>query len=127
MNPSDRKYAETHEWVKVEGTLAMVGISDHAQDALGDITFVELPKPGTLVSQGKEICVIESVKAASDIYSPVSGTVAEVNSKLETSPEIINASPYEKGWIFKLKDFNASEFTSLMDETQYQKFLESQE
>jgi glycine cleavage system H protein len=127
MNPSIRKYAETHEWVKVEGALAIVGISDHAQDALGDITSVELPKTGSPASQRKEICVIESVKAASDIYAPVSGIIAEVNSKLETSPEIINASPYENGWIFKVKNFNASELNSLMDETQYQQFLESHE
>lgn len=127
MTPDDRKYAETHEWVKIEGDLAVVGISDHAQDALGDITFVEMPEEGSEVTQASDCCVIESVKAASDLYAPLSGVIAEINAELETAPEIINNSPYEQGWIFKIKNFNTSELDSLMDATGYEKFLETSE
>ncbi len=122
---NDRKYAETHEWVKVEGALAIVGITDYAQDSLGDITFVELPALNAAVTKGKECCVIESVKAASDLYTPVSGTIAEVNTSLETEPEKINKSPYDSGWLFKVKNFNAADLDSLMDSKAYEKFLES--
>jgi len=125
MIPSDRKYVDSHEWIKIEGDLAVVGITDYAQDSLGDITFVELPAVGTEVAKGGECCVIESVKAASDVYSPLSGVVAEVNSLLEGEPEKINASPYEEGWIFKLKNFNTAEVDSLMDSAAYEKFLET--
>ncbi len=126
MIPEDRKYTESHEWVKINGSVATVGISDHAQDSLGDITFIELPAIGTEVKKGTECCVIESIKAASDINSPISGTIAEVNTILETKPEEINTSPYESGWIFKLKDFNLSELESLMDSNAYEKFLNSE-
>lgn len=125
MNPTDRKYTETHEWVKIEGDSATIGISDHAQDSLGDVTFVELPESGSRVTKGKECGVIESVKAASDLYAPVSGTVAEVNGELETAPEAINQSPWEKGWLFKVNGVDASELDSLMDAEAYEKFLES--
>ena len=127
MIPEDRKYTESHEWVKIEGESAVFGISDHAQDALGDITYVELPEVDTDVTKGSECCVIESVKAASDIYAPVSGTIAEVNSELADAPELINSSPYENGWIYKIKDFDASELDSLMDAPAYATYLESTE
>jgi glycine cleavage system H protein len=125
MIPSDRKYIDSHEWIKIDGDLAVVGITDFAQDALGDITFVELPAVDAEVTKGGECCVIESVKAASDMYSPLSGVIAEVNTSLETEPEKINASPYEEGWVFKLKNFDSSEVDALMDAAAYEKFLET--
>ncbi|MBN1308434.1 MAG: glycine cleavage system protein GcvH [Chitinispirillaceae bacterium] len=126
MVKDDRKYSKTHEWVLRSGDTAVVGITDHAQDALGDITFVELPKTGTVLTQGKECGVIESVKAASDLYSPASGTVTEVNGGLETAPEAINADPYGNGWLFKLSGLNETEFDRLMDAAAYGAFLESE-
>mgnify|MGYP003564790585 CR=1 FL=1 len=123
----DRKYNKSHEWIKIEDDLAVIGISDHAQDSLGDITFVELPEINKKVSAGDECCVVESVKAASDIYSPCSGTVAEVNTLLESTPEEINSSPYESGWIFKLKDFDPAEIDSFMDAAAYTEYLETSE
>ena len=125
MVPSDRKYVDSHEWVKIEGDLAVVGITDYAQDSLGDITFVELPAVDAEVTKGGECCVIESVKAASDVYSPLTGVIAEVNSVLEAEPEKINASPYEEGWIFKVKNFDTAEVGALMDSAAYEKFLET--
>jgi glycine cleavage system H protein len=127
MVAKDRKYAESHEWVKIDGDLAVVGISDHAQESLGDITFVELPSVGAAVQKGKECGVIESVKAASDLYSPVSGEVAEVNGELESAPEKINGSPHEEGWLFKVRNVDAAELESLMDAAAYADFLEKNE
>ena len=127
MTPADRKYTRTHEWVKLDGEVATVGITDHAQDALGDITFVELPVVNSSLNKKKECGVIESVKAASDLYSPLSGTVSEVNEDLETTPEDINNDPYEKGWVFRLKGINPSELEELMDSSAYEKFLETEE
>lgn len=124
MVPEELKYTETHEWVKMEGGVAVIGISDHAQDSLGDITFVELPKTGTLLEKGKECGVIESVKAASDIYSPVGGEVVEINEELESEPEKINHSPYEAGWLYKVKGVDTTALDSLMDADAYKQFLE---
>ena len=104
MTPTDRKHAKTHEWVQVEGNVAVVGITDHAQKVLSDITFLDRPRAGKKVEQGQECGVIESVKAASDLYAPVSGEVAEPNSMLEANPGLINEDPYGKGWILKLKN-----------------------
>lgn len=126
-NPNDRKYAESHEWVKIDGDNAIVGITDHAQDALGDITFIELPEVDADYSKGDDCAVVESVKAASDIYAPISGTVSEVNEKLEDEPELVNSSAFEDGWIFKLKDFDVAQLDSLMDAEQYEKFLADSE
>ena len=126
MTPADRKYAKTHEWVKMEGNLAVVGITDHAQKALGDITFVERPPKGKKLEQGKECGVIESVKAASDIYAPVSGEVAETNTALESSPGLINEDPYGKGWILKLKNVNAAQLGNLLDAAAYEKTVETE-
>ena len=122
----NRRYSKTHEWVLVEGTTATVGISDHAQDALGDITFVELPKVGAELTREKECGVIESVKAASDLYAPVNGTVTEVNGSLETTPETINSDPYGSGWLFRVELTGDGGVGSLMDSAAYATFLESE-
>jgi glycine cleavage system H protein len=127
MTPTDRKYAKTHEWVKLDGTTAIVGITDHAQDALGDITFVELPEVGAHLKKNGECGVVESVKAASDIYSPLSGEVAQVNENLETTPEDINTDPYDKGWIFTIKNLRTDEVAELMDAAAYEAFIESEQ
>lgn len=119
MTPTDRKYAKSHEWIKIEGSLAVIGITDHAQHALGDITFVELPAVGKKVDQGASCGVIESVKAASDIYAPVAGEVAEVNRALESAPETINGDAYGAGWILKLKGVDAAQLGALMDAAGY--------
>ena len=121
MTPQERKYAKTHEWVLIENSQAIVGISDHAQESLGDITFIELPKIVQRL-KGGECGVIESVKAASDIYSPISGTVIEVNEALERTPEDINNDPYGNGWIFKLNNIDESELADLLDAASYESF-----
>jgi len=126
MTPTDRLFSKTHEWVKFDGDKAAVGISDHAQESLGDITFVELPPVGKKVVKGKACCVIESVKAASDIYAPVSGEIAEVNREAVAKPELINQDPYEKGWIFKIKDVSKSDMVDLMDAGAYDAFVDSE-
>ncbi|KAJ0975869.1 hypothetical protein J5N97_017834 [Dioscorea zingiberensis] len=118
----DLKYADTHEWVKVDGTSATIGITDHAQDHLGDVVYVELPDVGIAVEQGKNFGAVESVKATSDINSPVSGEVVEVNTELSSSPGLVNASPYDKGWIIKVQMKDAGELNSLMDSEKYVKF-----
>ncbi|MCG8415409.1 MAG: glycine cleavage system protein GcvH [Pseudomonadales bacterium] len=120
--PDDLKYAASHEWVKVDDNgVATVGISDHAQDALGDIVFVELPELGATVNAKQEVAVVESVKAASDVYSPVSGEVTEVNDTLLDAPETVNSSPYDNGWFFKvqLSDEAELELDELMDAEAY--------
>lgn len=120
MTPDDRKYVKTHEWIKLEGDLAVVGITDHAQEALGDITFLD-PRPvGTALAAGAECGVIESVKAASDIYAPVAGEVAEVNAALEAAPELVNQDPYGKGWILKLKGVDPAALGGLLTAAQYE-------
>jgi glycine cleavage system H protein len=125
--PADCRYSKTHEWVRVDGDIATIGITDHAQDSLGDITFVELPASGTQLQQGGECGVIESVKAASDLYSPLKGTVSEVNSGLEQTPETINSDPHGEGWLFKITGIDQSQLDGLMDAEAYGTFLESQQ
>jgi glycine cleavage system H protein len=127
MIADDRRYTKTHEWVLLTGDSTRVGISDHAQDSLGDITFVELPAVGTTITAGKECGVIESVKAASDLFSPVSGTVTEVNSTLESEPEKINSDPHGEGWLFKVSGVSQEEYNKLMDGAAYGSFLESEQ
>lgn len=118
--PSDLKYASTHEWARDEGDgTVTVGITDHAQDALGDVVYVELPEIGTTLTVGDEAGVVESVKAASDIYSPVSGEVIAINDLLENAPETINDSPYDDGWFFKIKLAEPEELDDLMDAEAY--------
>jgi glycine cleavage system H protein len=117
------RYTKEHEWVNIEGTTATVGISQHAQAALGDITFVELPTVGKTLKAGAQLGVVESVKAASDIYAPISGTVSEVNAALDVAPELINHSPEADGWICRLTNITAADADKLMDEAAYQAFL----
>ncbi len=126
MVADDCRYTKTHEWIRIEGEVAIVGISDYAQGALGDITFVELPPLGIKVERGQECGVVESVKAASDLYAPIGGEVSEVNDSLEDAPEKINGDPHGEGWIFKLKDYEKGELQLLMDASAYEGFLESE-
>jgi glycine cleavage system H protein len=121
-----KKYAATHEWVSVEGKTATVGISDHAQDHLGDIVYVDLPEVGKSLKKGDVFCTIESVKAASDIYAPISGKVIEVNEELDSSPEKINDDAEGAGWIAKIEMSNESELDSLMDLEAYKKHCEEE-
>jgi glycine cleavage system H protein len=117
--PDDLRYAETHEWIRLEGALGTVGITDHAQAELTDIVYVELPQIGAAVEARKAAAVVESVKAASDIYSPVNGEVVEVNHELESNPALVNTDPYKMGWLFKLKLSNPEEISSLKTAAEY--------
>uniref|UniRef100_A0A1D1ZCH1 Glycine cleavage system H protein n=1 Tax=Anthurium amnicola TaxID=1678845 RepID=A0A1D1ZCH1_9ARAE len=121
------KYSDSHEWLKVDGTSATVGITDHAQDHLGDVVYVELPEVGAQVTQGNSFGTVESVKATSDVNSPVSGKVVEVNEELGESPGFVNASPYDNGWIIKVEMTDKGEVNSLMDSEQYAKFCEEED
>jgi glycine cleavage system H protein len=121
--PEELKFTEEHEWVMVEEDLAVVGITDFAQDALGDVVFVELPEVGTAVEAGKAFGVVESVKAVSDVYAPLTGTIEEVNDDLIDAPEIINTSPYEDGWMVKIRMAEASDADELMDAEAYQALI----
>jgi glycine cleavage system H protein len=123
MDPDDRKYTEEHEWVLLDGPTATVGITRYAQDQLGDIVYVELPKVGGRVEQGKSFGVVESVKTASDLYAPISGEVVEVNGALRDQPELVNQSPYEDGWMIKVRPESAAEMDSLMNAAQYGKHV----
>ena len=119
-NPADLRYATSHEWVRLDGDIATVGISDHAQEELTDVVFVELPAVGRAVDAGDPTAVVESVKAASDIYAPISGEVVEVNPDVEADPSLVNTDPYGKGWIFKLRVKTPAEVATLMDAAAYQ-------
>ena len=121
---SDLRYSDEHEWVRVEGDVAVVGISDHAQQQLGDVVFVELPAIGKTVERGGEAAVVESVKAASEVYAPVSGEVVAVNEPLNDDPALVNRSPTEDGWFLKIRMRDPSEIDRLMDEAVYLKFIE---
>ena len=121
---ADRRYTKTHEWVAVDGKHATIGITDFAQSQLGDVVFLELPKPGRKLDTGETFGVVESVKAASDLYAPVTGRIAEVNEKLGSKPELINSDPYGEGWILKVE--LAGDLPSdLMDEASYKKLTEA--
>ena len=124
--PSDLKFLDSHEWIKVDDNAAIVGISDHAQNELGEVVFVELPAIGDEFVSGDEAAVVESVKAASEVYTPLSGEVIEVNEALEENPELVNTSPYEDGWFFKLKvsDENLVSIDSLMTAEEYSSMLD---
>jgi glycine cleavage system H protein len=121
--PSDLKYAKSHEWVRVSGETATIGISDHAQHELTDVVFVELPEVGRKVKAGESCAVVESVKTASDIYSPVSGEVTEANKVIVDNPALVNNEPYSGGWFFKVKLSNPSEVNSLLTPEAYSKFI----
>jgi glycine cleavage system H protein len=117
--PEDLKYAETHEWVRVDKTIGTIGITDHAQAELTDIVYVELPKVGAKVTAKEQAAVVESVKAASDIYSPVSGEVTEVNTRLESEPALVNTAPYAEGWLFKVQLEEGADLSELKDAAAY--------
>lgn len=119
-HPSELKYASTHEWVRIEGDLVVTGISDHAQDALGDLVYVETPEVGQQITAGEQAGVVESVKTASDIHAPVSGTVVEINANLEDDPDFVNDDPYGKGWIYKIKPDNIADVEQLLSSTAYE-------
>lgn len=125
--PTDLRYAATHEWVRPEGDgVFTVGISEHAQDLLGDMVFVELPDVGDAVSTGDDVAVAESVKAASDVYAPISGEVVAVNEDLEDSPELVNSDPYGDGWLFKIKADDESEVEGLLDAEGYENSIDEE-
>ena len=117
-------FTQDHEWISVEGDSATVGITDYAQAQLGDVVFVEVPPAGTEVAKGKEAAVVESVKAASDVFAPVSGTVTEANAELEGDPSLVNTAPEGAGWFFKLTLSNPAELEGLMDDTAYKAFVD---
>ena len=123
---SELRYSEDHEWVSVDGDIATVGISDFAQQQLGDVVFVELPDVGRAVERGGEIAVVESVKAASEIYAPLSGEIVEINDALADGPVMVNESPEEDGWFFKMRLNDPSEVDGLMDAAAYKAFTEAQ-
>lgn len=126
--PKDLRYLSSHEWVRVEddGT-AYVGITDHAQHAMGDLVFVEVPEVGAKLTQGEEVGVVESVKAASDIYAPLSGTVIAINEALEDAPETVNTDPYGDGWMYRLKPDDIAEFDALLEAEDYAEQLEDED
>jgi glycine cleavage system H protein len=126
INPSAR-YLKTHEWARQEGNEVVIGISDHAQDALSDLVYVELPRVGVRFKKGDAFGVVESVKAASDVYMPIGGTVSAINSSLEKTPETINKDPYSAGWLIKIKPDNVSELESLLAAQDYEHFLKEEE
>jgi glycine cleavage system H protein len=121
--PKNLKYAKTHEWVRVEGDIAVVGITDHAQHELTDVVYVETPVVGSHVEAGKECAVVESVKAASDIYAPVSGDVVAVNEELSHAPELLNEDPYDKGWMFKIRMGDTGELNQLLGPDDYARHI----
>lgn len=121
-----KKFAKTHEWVKVDGNLAVVGISNHAQEKLGDVVYVDLPQVGKVVKKNEAFMSVESVKAASDIYAPVSGKIVEVNEKLSNQPELINKDAEGEGWLVKIEMSDPSELSDLLDEESYRKFCEEE-
>ena len=119
-----RYFTDEHEWIDVDGDTATVGITDYAQEQLGDIVFVELPQSGTQVSKGKDAAVVESVKAASDVYAPITGEVTEANGALDDDPSLVNSSPEDEGWFFRLTIADKSELDGLMDAASYKSFCE---
>lgn len=123
-SPTDLRYTEQHEWARREADGAItVGVTDHAQDSLGDVVFVELPEVGDSVTQGEPFGVVESVKAVSDLYAPCSGTVAAVNENLEATPELVNAEPYGKGWLIRITPEDGDALAELMDHSAYDAFV----
>lgn len=125
--PDDLRYTKTHEWVRVEDDGSVtIGLSDHAQEQLGDLVYVELPDVGRQVSPGEEVAVVESVKAASDIYAPVAGEVTQANEALTDAPETVNADPYGEGWLFRLEPADSAEINELLDAEEYAELAESE-
>jgi glycine cleavage system H protein len=123
--PQDLRYSKEHEWVRVDGDIARVGITDYAQDALGDVVYVQLPEPGLEVVANSSIAEIESTKSVSEVYAPVSGRITEGNAALDTTPELVNSDPYGEGWIFAVELADAAELDRLFDDAGYRAFLET--
>lgn len=121
--PENLRYTKEHEWVQIDNDIAVVGITEYATSELGDIVFIELPDLEKRVSAGESLCVVESTKAASDIYAPLGGVVKEINENLSTNPENINENPYEKGWIARLKDFQSEDINSLLSAEEYKALI----
>jgi len=126
MNPQHLKYTQNHEWIRDDGKVFVVGITEYAAEQLGDITYIELPEVGLDVAQDDDVASVESVKAASEVYAPAGGRVVEVNERLLDQPEIVNKSPYEDGWFFKLEGVERAEFDSLMSAAAYEIYLKEQ-
>ena len=124
--PSGLKYSREHEWVKVEGNIALIGITDFAQDELGDVVYVELPDVGTELEANNTFGVVESVKAVSDLYSPITGTVTEVNDRLNDEPELVNSEPYDEAWMLRIEMSDASEVDGLLGADEYKSFVEEE-
>ncbi len=122
---SERRYTEDHEWVLLEGDIVTIGISDHAQEQLGDVVYVELPEEGAEFAEGAQVATVESVKAASEIYAAVAGEVVEINGALNDNPELVNSDPFGDGWFFKIKVADAGAVAKLMDENAYKEYVES--
>lgn len=122
---AELRFTKDHEWIRLDGDVATVGITDHAQNALGDVVFVDLPEAGREVAAGEAIAVVESVKAASDVYAPVAGRVAESNAALVENPALVNSAPTGEGWFFRIEGVDAATVAALMDETAYAAFLET--
>lgn len=125
--PKDVYYTPSHEWVRIQGGMATVGITDYAQHQLGDLTFIELPETGDTVATGDEICVVESVKAASDIYAPVGGVITETNARVVEDPSLVNEDPYGEGWLFKIEMEDAAEVNELMGADAYEELVPEEE
>jgi glycine cleavage system H protein len=125
--PDDLKYTKEHEWCRIQGSRAVIGITDHAQDQLGDIVYVELPDVGDPVKKGESFGVVESTKAVSELFAPLSGKVVEVNDPLSDTPETINEDPYEEGWMIQVELSDQKEIAELLDAAGYQKFLEEEQ
>jgi glycine cleavage system H protein len=123
MARKDLRYTENHEWIRDDGDVYTVGITDYAAEQLGDVTFVELPEVGDEFAQNEEVATVESVKAASDVYAPVSGRVSDINDSLPEKPELVNRDPYGDGWFFKLDSVNSAELDDLMDAVAYEKYI----
>ena len=124
--PKDRKYTKTHEWARLDDGLVIVGISDFAQESLGDVVYVEAPDVGREVSAGEAVAVIESVKTASDVYAPIAGKIVEVNEVLADEPELVNTDPYNAGWLFKIQPASAAELEKLLNPEEYAKVIEEE-
>ncbi|RME20488.1 MAG: glycine cleavage system protein GcvH [Deltaproteobacteria bacterium] len=122
--PSDLKYTESHEWVRIDGDVATVGITDFAQDQLGDVVFVDMPEVGAVVSKGDSIAEVESTKTVSDIYAPLSGTIEAVNENLDGNEELVNKEPYGEGWLFRIKLSDSGEVANLLDAAAYTRVVE---
>ena len=122
---AELRFTKDHEWIRLDGDVATIGITDHAQEALGDVVFVDLPAAGREVIAGEPVAVVESVKAASDIYAPIAGSILESNAKLTEDPALVNSSPMEDGWFFKMGGVNADSLSELLDETAYKALLET--